>query len=90
MIKGKTKSGFVFEIDEEAKDDMELLEGLIQIDQGDLRSIPNVLVMLLGEEQKKALYDHCRGEDGVVPLDRVAEEMKDIFEAFSEDPNGKN
>ena len=80
MIKGKTKSGFVFEIDEEAKDDMELLEGLIQIDQGDLRSIPNVLVMLLGEEQKKALYEHCRA-NGRVSSAKVMTALTEIFNA---------
>jgi len=80
MITGTTKSGFSFEIPEEAKDDMELLEGLINIDKGDLRSIPTVLILLLGAEQKKALYEHCR-DNGRVSSKKVLTELTEIFNA---------
>lgn len=89
-MKGKTKTGFLFEISKNLANDAEFLEAAVDAQDGQGGEVFRLIRMALGEEQKKALYDHCRGEDGVVPLDRVAAEMKDIFEAFSEDPNGKN
>ena len=53
-IKGMTSTGFSFEIDEEARDDMEILERLIDMSRGDLTAMPDVLLGLLGTEQKKA------------------------------------
>ena len=89
-MKGKTKTGFRFEISKDLANDAEFLEAAVDAQDGQGGEVFLLIRMALGEEQKKALYDHCRGEDGVVPLDRVAEEMKDIFEAFNEDPKGKN
>ena len=84
MLKGKTDTGFRFSIDEEARDDMELLENLALMAGGDLSVMPNTLVMLLGEEQKKKLYDHCRGESGRVSSKKVMAELEDIFNKAGE------
>ena len=84
-MKGTTTTGFNFEIAEDVRDDMELLEALIAIDNGDLRELPNVLVSLLGKEQKKALYDHCRTEKGRASASRIMAELKEIFESADKD-----
>ena len=42
MIRGTTGSGFDFEIDEDALDDMELLEDLCALDRGELDALPAV------------------------------------------------
>ena len=63
---------------------MELLENLAAMAKGDLSVMPETLIMLLGEEQKKSLYDHCRGESGRVSSKRVMDELKDIFEKAKE------
>ena len=39
-LKGTTATGFSFEIDEEARDDMELLERLVDMSKGDLTALP--------------------------------------------------
>lgn len=83
-MKGKTSTGFKFEIDEEIRDDMELLEGLCTLDAGDLRALPNVVEAILGEEQKKRLYDYCRTEKGRVSSRKVLKEIKGIFDAINE------
>ncbi len=81
MISGKTASGFEFEMDDQALNDMELIEDLMQVDKGDVTALPGVLKTLLGEEQKKKLYDHVRNEKGRVPMDLLAKEVTEIFKA---------
>lgn len=85
MIKGKTASGFEFEIDDSAIDDMEILDGLLDIDAGNLRGIKAVLERLLGAEQKAALYEHLRDrETGRVRATKVMEAIKEILDAAGE------
>lgn len=80
MIKGKTATGFVFKIEDEARDDMEMLENLTAISKGDISVLPETLEMFLGKEQKKKLYDHCRGKSGRVSSKKVMDEIKNIFD----------
>lgn len=87
VIKGITKSGFSFEIDEDTLNDAELLEELISLDKGDATKYPEVVKMILGEDQKKALYDHIRNEKGRVPLDKLSNEIIEIFQTSK---SGKN
>lgn len=84
-IKGKTKTGFTFLIDEDARNDMELLEGFIAMSKGDYSVVPDILVNLLGEEQKKKLYDHCRSkESGRVLATSVYAELENIMDVARE------
>lgn len=86
MIEGKTKSGFAFSIDPAVQDDMELLDAIAEADENPLK-ITNVLKRLLGEEQKKALYEHLRDEKGHVSIKAVSQEIVDIFNSSQQ---GKN
>lgn len=80
MIKGTTSSGFAFEIADEARDDMELLEAFIDLDNGKMGAISRAISALLGELQKKALYEHCRNkETGRVSANAVFEAIKEIM-----------
>lgn len=84
MINGKTKSGFEFELEDDALNDMELLEDLAKIDEGGKESIvgmPKVLVRLLGEDGKQRLYNHVRNEKGRVTVDAVLAEFEDVLNA---------
>lgn len=75
-----TKSGFTAEISQGAVDDIELLEDLSRLDQGDLLAVSSALKRLLGEEQKKALYDFCRDpETGRASLTKVSKVMMELF-----------
>ena len=87
MVRGKTETGFAFKLEDEARDDMELLEMLTAMGKGDLTVMPDVLVSLLGADQKKKLYDHCRGKSGRVSSKRVAEELEGIFKCLGEKDN---
>lgn len=78
MIKGETSCGFKFEIDENQLDDMEFLEALADM-QEDVIVFPKVCKMLLGNEQKKALYNHLRDENGKVPIASVERAITEIM-----------
>lgn len=87
MIRGKTESGFDYEIDEEILDDYDLLELLCQIDEGETSLTIKMVDKLLGSEQKERLKDHVRTERGRVSAKRLIAEVMEIFNATKE---GKN
>lgn len=82
MIKGKTSSGFAFQIDDEARDDMELLDVIVKFDAGEKQYMSEVVERLLGKAQRDKLYDHCRGKSGRVLASKVLTEITSIFDAI--------
>ncbi|MEJ8751668.1 hypothetical protein WKS98_03405 [Lagierella sp. ICN-221743] len=78
MTKGITKSGFKFTLLEEVLDDMELLDLISEVDENPLL-LPKLIERLLGEKQKKRLYDHCRDDKGRVSSTRISDELVEIF-----------
>lgn len=82
-MKGTTESGFKFSIDERALNNMELIEAIAAADKN-ASNLPKALNLLLGEKQKLALYEHVREKDGIVPSDKVQEEIIDIFHKVGE------
>ena len=86
MIKGKTKSGFKFEINENVVDDFELIEAIAYADDSSnpsrqLRSISVVCDKLLGDKKQEFL-DHLRTDDGRIPLSSVSEGIVEIMGAL--------
>lgn len=88
MITGTTRNGFAFSIDEAVMDDMELVDALAELDDKSAIAISTVCVKIFGKEQRKALYDSLRTEEGRVPLVEVNEAIADVLNAFGE--AGKN
>ncbi len=88
MIEGKTRSGFAFQLDENAVNNMELVDALAETEGDDPVAISRVCLLLLGRDTRKRLYDHLRTPEGRVPVDRVSAEIMDMFEAFGS--KGKN
>ncbi len=88
MKKGKTESGFKFEIDEKVLDDMELIDAMAASQGEDPTQISTVVVKIFGAEQRKRLYDHVRDENGRVPIGEVANIITEIINSLGED--GKN
>lgn len=78
MIKGTTKSGFAYSIDEENVD-QEFLDALSEAEDGDPLKVSKALRLLLGDEQRKKLYDYLRNDKGKVPIQDVMEEFYDIL-----------
>lgn len=87
MIEGVTKSGFRFQLADDALNDYELLEALREADTKDASAIIDAVNILLSEEQKKELKDHIRNEHGRVGAVEMIQEVAEILQATQE---GKN
>jgi hypothetical protein len=80
LITVTTKSGFTAEISKDALDDIELLDDLERLDKGDYLAVSCVLRRLLGEKQKKTLYDFCRDpKTGRSSMTRVSAVLQELF-----------
>ena len=79
FIKGVTKSGFRYSFPKDRLWKYELLELLADMNE-DMLSLPRVVKMLLGEKQTIRLKDHIRDKYGIVPMSRIEEEIREIFE----------
>lgn len=82
----ETRSGFVCEIDEAVVNDMEVLDLIVEIENGNVMKYPPLLQKLLGDDLKRRLYDHVR-VDGRVPYQAIDAEVSDIFSGVG---GGKN
>ena len=87
MLKGKTKTGFEFEISDEALNNYELIETLAEVDANPLL-IPKLLNQLLGKEQQQKLKDHVRDKKGFVSVQAMSDEILDIFQSGADVKNG--
>lgn len=89
MIKGTTKTGFNFELDDDVVDDYELLIRLSELDQGKLAGVDGVFNDVLGEEQKEELKEHIKKVTGRkrVSIKLMLESLQEIFEATNETKN---
>lgn len=84
--KGVTKSGFEYQVDAQLLNDMELLDDISEMENNFL-NLSKVVRKVLGENQRKALYDHVRDENGRVPVDAVSAEFVEILSGTQQ---GKN
>lgn len=79
MLKGKTQSGFAFEIDEEKLDDMDVLEYLADVDD-DMTKLPKLIEIFLGKDQKDKLKDFIVKKEGRNKISTTYAIMMEIFE----------
>lgn len=88
MVSGKTPSGFEYELDKNTLDNMELVDALADASDDDPIAVSRVVKLMLGNDLRGKLYDHCRDTSGRVPIAKVSEEVADIIKAFGQ--TGKN
>lgn len=87
MMKGKTSSGFEYEIDEKALDDMRILDMVVAISNGDLTQLSPLMTKVLGNDQREKLYEHIEKRYGRASIKAVSDELTEIF---SQGKTGKN
>ena len=87
MIKGTTKSGFAFEIDETAVNDMRVIDAMVEVESGNLGGVSKLISLIFDKDQKKALYAFCADEKGRVNIDMCT---KIAFEVLEFDGETKN
>lgn len=90
-IKGTTTTGFEYEIETEALNDMEVVDALVDMmdSEDEMKTMKSIKVLLdkvLGSKQKKALYNHVN-TNGRIPIEKVNAEFLEIL---SSTKNGKN
>lgn len=84
LIKGKLENGFKFELDAEKLDDYDLVQRMKELDNGNGGNLPEMLNLILGEEQTEALKEHVRTESGRVPYSAMANSFYEMMRKFSE------
>lgn len=83
-IEGVTSKGFHFIIPKENLDDMELVDTINELDENPAK-ISKVAELLLGKEQKKKLYEHCRDrKTGKVKASITIETISEILTSSKE------
>ena len=88
-MQGTTKSGFKFEVNEEAVKSMEFIDLVAELDVKPML-IGKVVKFMLGDEQKEKLYKHVRGDKKYTPAKDVDKEVNEIFDIINEVPETKN
>ena len=87
MLRGKTESGFEFELEDNVLDDWKLVKYLRNIDKGDSQYIVDVAERLLGEEQCAKLEEYIEKKYGKATASLMTKEIASVLEATKE---GKN
>lgn len=80
MVKGKTKSGFSYEINPAILKDWDFLELVDAFQNGDtsFKSIKSLLCMLLTEDGFDALKEHIRTQNGTADVTLIMHEFTEI------------
>lgn len=90
LIHVTTPSGYEVDLDPGKWDDMELLELMARASSSDDvevgLALPSLVAKIFTPEQKKALYDHLRTDDGRVPLSSVSKEIGAIINGLGGSP----
>ena len=87
MLTVELKNGFKAKVDPEVLNDMYFFEALAEAEEEPLK-FDKVCNMLLGKEQKRALYKSLEDKNGRVAPDVASEALTEIFEKMGEE--GKN
>lgn len=81
-------NGLELEVNEKSLNNMELLDALEEMAEGNELAISKVVKLMLGNENRKKLYDFIRDKDGRVPLEEVDKCLTEIMNLLGE--QGKN
>lgn len=79
MIKGKTQTGFEYEISPENLNNYELIENIAEMDTNPVM-LTKVIKQMLGNDETNRLKEHIRNENGIVEMKKMADEIVDIFQ----------
>lgn len=83
MMKGKTNTGFEFDVDEAALDDYRLLKALNEVSDGKSGRVTYIIEKLLGSDQEEKLMTHVEKlNDGKCSASGMVAELNEIFEAL--------
>lgn len=82
-IKGTTRTGFEFEIDDRIKNDWRLVTNIALAESEDMmqrvKGTSALVALLLGENEKQLTEHILKNNDGYVPMDAVFNELIDMI-----------
>lgn len=82
-MKGKTKSGFEFDVEDTVLDDYRILKALNEVSEGKSGKVTYIINKLLGSEQEEALMTHVEElNNGKCSASGMVAELNEIFEAL--------
>ena len=87
MLRGKTESGFEFEIKDDALNDWKIIKYFRKVEKGEGQYIVDAAERLLGEEQCEKLEAFIEDKHGKLDAEIMSSEIASILNAFKE---GKN
>lgn len=82
-LQDEGREPLVLQIDPAIRNDIELLELLVSMDDHDFLALARLVKLLLGPEQKAALYEWLRNDAGRVTVTAVATSIRQIFDQMS-------
>ena len=87
-MKVKTKSGFVYDIDEGKVAEWTFVDNLVDMESADqtrrIIATRNAIKYLLGEEGTEKLAEHVKDDKGIRNFGRMLEEFKEIMALLGE------
>ena len=86
------KDGFTVQVDEAVADDAELLDSMVEADEGNPIAVSKLCTKLLAPPEKKKLYNHLRDEATKrVPVGKVVLAVVEIIQGLGRtEEDGKN
>lgn len=83
MIKGKTESGFEFELEDDIMDDYDLVLLFGKYNKSpSMDVVADIAIKMLGEEQHQRLMDHLRDDRGKLKTSAMVRALEEIEEAI--------
>jgi len=80
MTHVKLSCGFEADIDETRIADMEFMDAINDIQEGDLTGLSKLAGIILPKPERKKLYDCVRNEDGLATIDKVGDMLFELLE----------
>lgn len=88
MIKGKTKTGFEFELDERIGTDWRIVSNIALAESDDMsdkvKGASALVSLLCGNNEKKLMKHIADNNDGFVPMPAVMNELRDMIQGSNE------
>lgn len=80
MTRIKLSCGFEANIDEEAINDVDMLEELNNLREEDATAFIRILKLFgLEKDERNELYQNLKNENGRAPVDKLVEQIQEIF-----------
>lgn len=94
MVKGVTSTGFEFSVNEDVIEDWRFVTAIADAESDDdrakLQGTAQMVRLLLDRKSERALMEHVKREDGIVPTEAVQKEVVEIFNAIGEENRKKS